>query len=296
MSPPKKRKKTTGEQGGALLMDCDSDEDGLPTQVKVKSSFGPKSNLTVRIGTPPGNGERDKNKQTPQTTLPLPFSSNQNQSSSMSVGYQQSQGQDEFITTFSDSVSHGPSYREMLQSHQTQNIYSQIDSVPDQSHHNISLHDNTNLLHATNTGCHDGQSMEGKLLAQLSKSDAIIAEQKELMQAVMSHREVLLSNRGKSNFDQVDVQSSQSAAHMSHMQRVSQAPVSHSDQVPMYGCQRGQISQVSSQSDVPSHIAHHYPKISTTEQNRPGSQQIFNPAFTEQSKNISRSSYNQSQY
>ncbi|XP_045162556.2 zinc finger protein squeeze-like isoform X2 [Mercenaria mercenaria] len=74
-----------------FLMECDSEDDGLPTQVKVKSRFGPKPNLTVRIGTPPGSGEKDKNRQTPRTTLPLPFTSNQSQSSPMSLCYQQSQ-------------------------------------------------------------------------------------------------------------------------------------------------------------------------------------------------------------
>ncbi|XP_060585567.1 zinc finger protein squeeze-like isoform X2 [Ruditapes philippinarum] len=95
---PRKRKKKGENRGlqsfdkdpNTYMMDCDSD-DGLPTQVKVKSRFETKSNLTVRTGTPPGNGEQDKNRQAPRTTLPLPFTTNHNQSSPLSLRYQQSQ-------------------------------------------------------------------------------------------------------------------------------------------------------------------------------------------------------------
>lgn len=296
LTQPRKRKKNLGETDSAqhdtLMLECDSDEDGLPTQVKVKPSYGTKTGLTVRIGTPPGNGDRDRDKQNPRTTLPLPFSSNQSHSSPVSVHYQQSPGQGDFITTFSDTVSQGQSYRDMLQSRQPLNLFTQTD--PEQNHPNISLHDNPHFLHssATNTVCGDGQEDEQKILMeQLSKSEAIIAEQRELMQAALSHRDALLS-RSKLNYVQRDEPSSSTTSHVSQMQSISPASVSLSEQGSLYRRQQGQISQ----SDVPSHITHHYPKNDTIEQSRSRTQQIFNPAFTEQNKSISQTSYNQAQY
>ena len=300
------------------MMECDSD-DGLPTQVKVTPRFDSKSNLTVRIGTPPGNGEKDKSRQqAPRTTLPLPFSTNHSQSSPLSLRYQQSQGQDNFITTFSDSVSQGQGHRDLLQSHHSQNLFPHVDSLSESSHSNHrNLHDTTQLLHvsSSNRDSNDEQNEELKLMSELSKSEALIAERRMQMQAAISHREALLSGRLKQSFDQVNLQNSPASSNISQMHGIPADSLPSSDHLPAYGllqgqatqasiqsnvpygCQPERVSQASIQSDVPSHIAHHYPKSNSTNQSRGASQQIFNPAFTDTNPNTANQNrYNQNQY
>lgn len=124
VSPTKKPRKSKNDSASlstvadTFVMECESADSDLPTQVKLKSRYSPmkSSSLAVRIGTPP----LDKNRQGPRTTLPLPVAFSQELRSQ--------QGQDSFISSLSDNNS-------LNQGSFSQHVYSHSSAVMSQSPH-----------------------------------------------------------------------------------------------------------------------------------------------------------------
>lgn len=305
----------------AFVMECESDEDNdddLLSKVKVSSTFGSKANITARIATPPGNEDRDQNKDSPSTSVPstslsLPYTTNLSQSSPMSVRYQQCQGQDDFITSFSDSVPQGHGHRELLISHHnSSSLYS-----PNESFHCKPNHPH---MHAQKQV--DDLNDERKLMEALQQSEVALAKQRELMHRAVSQR-LAMTDTNKSNFGHIDQPGTQVAN-----QSVSPVFMTSSEPLPVFSCRQGQLfsqeeirgdlpshgniqsdipsqgniqsdipSQGTIHSDIPTHVAHHYPKPNDTGQSQHiSSHSIFNPAFTEHNQTIMQNIYSHNQY